>query len=827
MCIAGMQKRFNQTRLTIFVGYARRDTDMWEKIAGFILRNRIPLLLALAIVTVFMAFQARNVQYSYKFGGILPKDDSTQVEYDRFTKRFSEDGNILVLGVQGAELHSYPVFSEWYDLGNTLRAIDGVDSVFSEAHLFTLVKNSEEKRFDLQKVVSQRPDSQEEVDSLVAIIQSLPFYRRLIYNDTTYASLMMLFVNRERFETDSRIEVVRAIEREAAAFTESTGLEVHYSGLPYIRSLQMIRIKKELGMFVGLAALVTAILLFLFFKSFRVMLISLVVVVIGVIWSLGTIGIFGFKLSALMGLIPPLIIVIGVPNCVFLLNKYHSEYRIHGNQIKALNRVIYKVGNATFMTNATTAMGFATFIFVQSAMLKEFGIIAAINIISVFLLSLIIIPTVFSFIAPPLERHVKHLDRTWLERAVGGLEHLVIHHRPKVYVATVVLVGLAVYGLTKVKATGNIVDDLPKDDQIITDLRFFERNFSGVMPLEVLVNTLDSSRITQEKNLRKIEALQKELESYEEISRPLAITDAVKFAKQAYYNGLPERYSLISGYEKSFIAPYLRGNEDEAGGVMRLFLDSTRQVTRVSAQIADIGTHELDSLMNRLKPRIFEIFPPDAYKVTLTGTSIVFLNGTTYLVKNLFISLSIAIVVIAILMALLFNSARMVVISLIPNIIPLLFTGALMGYFGVAIKPSTILVFSIAFGISVDDTIHFLSKYRQELKQRSWDIHGCILRALRETGVSMIYTSIILFFGFLVFTASNFGGTVALGLLVSITLLVAMISNLVLLPSLLMSFQRSLVTKSFQEPLLEIVDEEEDIDLKALELRQSKETDKS
>jgi predicted RND superfamily exporter protein len=414
---------------------------------------------------------------------------------------------------------------------------------------------------------------------------------------------------------------------------------------------------------------------------------------------------------------------------------------------------------------------------------------------------------------------VEHLDRNWLDKVVKFMESLVLYHRKKVYALAMVVVGLAFYGMSLVEATGNIVDDLPKEDKIITDLNFFEENFAGVMPLEILVNTLDSSRATNEKTLRKIERLQVLLESYDEISRPLAITDAVKFAKQAYYNGIPERYSLISGYEKSFIAPYLRGNENDVGGVSRLFLDSTQQITRVSAQIADIGTNELDTLMNDLKPKLFEIFPKDKYKVTLTGTSIVFLNGTSYLVKNLFISLSIAICVIALLMALLFNSARMVVISLLPNLIPLLFTAALMGYFGVAIKPSTILVFSIAFGISVDDTIHFLSKYRQELKVRPWDIEHCIITAVHETGISMIYTSIILFFGFLVFTASNFGGTVALGLLVSITLLVAMVSNLVLLPSLLMSFQRSLVTKSFREPLLEIIDEEEDIELESLEVK--------
>ena len=803
----------------IFVAFTQHSEHMWQKVASFILRYRIPLLVFILIITAFMGYEAQFVTMSYKFGGILPEDDSTQVEYERFTKRFAEDGNILVLGIKGDAVHSYPVFADWYTLGNDLRAVDGIDSVFSEAHLYSIKKDTAEKKFDLVQVVSRRPQSQAEVDSLEKQIKSLPFYRGLLYNDSTNASLMMLSVNRAKFNSEDRVEVVDKIQEIVKDFTEKTGLQVHLSGLPYIRTVQTAKIKQELGMFVGLSALITAILLLLFFKSFRVMMISILVVIIGVIWSMGFISLFGFQLTALMGLIPPLIIVIGVPNCVFLLNKYHNEYRRHGNQIKALNRVIHKVGNATFMTNATTATGFATFIFTQSAMLKQFGIAASVNIMCVFVLSLIIIPCIFSFIPPPRQRHIKHLDRPWVEKATSILLSLVRNHRKASYFAAILLFFVSIYGITKIQATGNIVDDLPKEDQIIKDLNFFEANFAGVMPLEILVNTLDSSRVTSTKTLRKIEKLQTTLESYPEISRPLAITDAVKFAKQAYYNGNPAKYSLLTGYEKSFIGPYMRGNQSDVSGIMHLFLDSTQTVTRISAQIADIGTNELDSLMTHLKPQVFAIFPKNEYKVTLTGTSIVFLNGTDYLIKNLFISLAIAIFVIGMLMALLFNSLRMVLISLVPNILPLLFTAGLMGYIGIAIKPSTILVFSIAFGISVDDTIHFLSKYRQELKLKAWDMQTCILNAVKETGASMIYTSVILFFGFLCFTASNFGGTVALGFLVSVTLLVAMISNLVLLPSMLMSFQKSLVTKSFEEPLLEIINEEEDIELDELEIR--------
>jgi predicted RND superfamily exporter protein len=210
------------------------------------------------------------------------------------------------------------------------------------------------------------------------------------------------------------------------------------------------------------------------------------------------------------------------------------------------------------------------------------------------------------------------------------------------------------------------------------------------------------------------------------------------------------------------------------------------------------------------------IFPQSSYEVHMTGTSIVFLMGTNYLVKNLFLSLGLAVIIITILMALIFSSVRMIIISLIPNIIPQILTAGMMGYFGIPIKPSTILIFSIALGISVDNTIHYLSRYRLHLKHSNWNVKESILAALKETGYSMVYSAIILFFGFLIFTLSTFGGTEALGYLVSFTLIVALFSNMFVLPSLLLTLDKKLLTKSFKEPHIEVFDEEEDIELDKL-----------
>ncbi len=779
---------------------------MWEFVARIILRNRVILLALIAVLTAFMGYQGQYVKLNYEFGGLLPSSDSTLIRYQQFQKYFKEDGNIFVIGVQGEELYEPDNFSAWYELGQDLKQVHGVDSVFSEAHLYNLKKSDTAKKFVFHPVVKGPPDTEQEVQAIRSTVRQLPFYKGLIYNDSTHASLMMVYVNKEVMDSEGRSEMIAAIKDRGKQFGKDH-MEVHLSGLPYIRTVVAEKVKTEMQMFVVLAILVTSLVLFFLFRSVRVVLFSMLVVGIGVIWSLGTVTLLGYKLTMVMALIPPIIIVIGIPNCVFLLNKYHNEFVLHGNKIKALSRAIHKIGNATFMTNTTTAMGFATFIFTQSSILTEFGVVAAINVMAVFLFSLLIIPIVYSFMNSPKKRHTKHLERQWVIGMVDGLASIVRNHRPWVYGITAMVLVLAGVGFSMVKTSGKIVDDLPQNDPVLQDLHFFEEHFHGVMPLEVYIDMGKKGHATKTSTLRKIEELQLVLAEHPEISRSLSIADVVKFAKQAFYNGNPERYELIRPPERRFISPYLRGAEKN--GISRMLVDSLNRRTRVTAQVADIGTIKMKKLTREIQPQLDSIFSSSRSEVFLSGNSILFFKGTSYLVKNLFISLGIAIVIIACIMAFLFNSARMVLVSMIPNLIPLILTAAIMGYFGITIKPSTILVFSIAFGISVDDTIHYLAKYRQELKATNWDIRRSVFAALKETGVSMFYTSVVLFFGFSVFIYSEFGGTQAIGVLVSVTLLIAMLANLVLLPSFLLSLDNSITTHSFEEPVLDLDSDDE------------------
>ena len=806
---------------------------MWVNFSRLILRNRTLILIILGLATIFMAYNAQFAKMSYQMAQMLPSSDTTFIEYENFKETFGNDGSIVVVGIDDERLYELKNFQAWYDLTYNIKNVEvdfkrndsdlvvhGVEEALSIANVYKLKRNKAEKRFDFEQVITQRPETQKELDSLKQEIEGLPFYKGFLHADSSNATLIAITLNREVLDSKYRNGLFSKIDQEVAAFTQKTGIEVHKSGLPYIRANSTTKVAQEISMFIILSVVITSLILYLFFRSFKATLYSMLVVGVGVVWSFGILSLFGFEVTILTGIIPPLIIVIGIPNCIFLLNKYHQEYRNHGNQAKALSRVIQKIGNAIFLTNCTTALGFATFIFTKSDILVEFGIVAAIDIFTVFLLAIFLIPIIFSFLSPPKKRHTKHLDNKLMVNIVNILDNIVTSHRKWVYIVTVVVLGLGFYGMSLMTTTGNIVDDLPQNDPIVQDLKFFESRFKGVMPFEVVIDTREEGGVFSEnaKALYKIKKLQKDLSKYPEFSKPLSVAEAVKFSYQAYKKGKSKFYILPPPSELNKLKKYIK--KDDRQGDFSSFIDSTNQITRVSFQMADIGTKQMDKLLQDIRPKIDSIFPPSDYDVTVTGTSVVFLKGTNYLVENLFTSLLLAIALISIIMAFLFSSARMVLVSLLPNLLPLLVTAGLMGFFGIPIKPSTILVFSIAFGISVDDTIHYLAKYRQELKSHKWNIKEAAKLALNETGMSMIYTSIVLFFGFGVFTASNFGGTIALGILVSITLLVAMLSNLVLLPSLILSLERSLTTKSFdKEPLIEIIDEEEDIELEELEIK--------
>jgi predicted RND superfamily exporter protein len=795
-------------------------TPMFTWLARFILRNRITLLIIIGLLTAFMGYKAFDIRLSYDFAKILPENDVDYIAYENFKKTFGEDGSVMVIGVEDQNFFRLQKFNDWWTLGNEIKKIDGIEAVVSLAGIYSISKNEAERKFDLKPLITKPLNTQEELDSIRMLIENMPFYKGFIYNPASGASVMAITFNKAKLNSKNRITIINIIKEKADAFGEKHNLQLHYSGLPYIRTAITAKVSAEMKLFLMLALIVTAGILFIFFRSFQVMIYSMLIVVVGVIWSLGTIALMGYKITILSGLIPPLIIVIGVPNCILLLNKYHMEFSRHGKQARSLARMIQKIGFTTFLANVTTAIGFFVFYFTNSNLLVEFGLVAAANVMTTCMLSIVLIPIIFSFLPQPQVKHTQHLQSPRINRLLESIEDWVKDHHRVVYATVIIMLVISGIGITRLSTVGYVVDDLPKKDPVYLDMKFFEKNFHGVLPLEIAIDTRETGNALQVNTLQKINRLQKMLAQYPELSRPISIVEAVKFAYQAYKEGNEKYYILPGSIQLAELSGFI-GDSKGKEQLFKSFIDSTKQITRVSVQMADVGSVKMKKLVNELRPRIDSIFDPAKYTTAITGNSRIFLKGNDYLFENLIESILLAVLLISIIMILLFMSLRMILISIIPSLIPLIITAGVMGFTNVPLKPSTILVFSIAFGIASDQTIYFLTKYRQEMRAHKMiSISKAVSLTISETGVSMIYTAVILFCGFFIFSVSDFGGTASLGKLISFTLLMAVCANLILLPTFLVGLERKLTTKAFlQEPLFEIHEEEGDIDLDELEVK--------
>lgn len=879
---------------------------MWQWIANIILRNRFIILGAITLITVFLGYHAfTSLNLDNKYGLALPKDSPTTENYKKFKEMFGEDGGTLIIALESDSLYTPGNLKLWRDMGSEILAKSlGVNSVISEATLVTLKNDKVQRQFEYPPtpiVTEDKLKTREGVKKIRDEIRNNPFFKDILYNKKENVSLMLIGLEEEYLTDKDSCKLVLDIEQIAKRYESKLG-KMHFSGLPYIRVVIAKRIQGEMYLFIGFSILVTSILLYIFFRSFRVVGICLTVVGIAVIWAMGSIGFIGWKLSFLMALIPPLMIVIGIPNCIFLMTKFHQEVKEHGNKTKALSQVIQKIGTATFLTNFTTSIGFLTFAFTNSEKLIEFGLAASMNIMMVFILSLCILPILSSFFKPPKTRHLKHLDRKFATGMINFILFITQKKRTVIYLVTIAIVAISVYGMSKIIATGNLTGDLPQSDNILQDVKFLESNFGGSIPFEIMIHYPNKSWWKRE-TLDKIDNVQSALSRDTMFSKSVSAVDIIKWINMCYYDNDSTEYKLYNSRNKLVQRDLLRyikdfsKRSDNGKYSIKELIDTNNRVIRIRCQIQDIGSYEVSDKVNHVKDTIERILNPNRQQLEnyysqignnanyidsfyayypgvynnfrdlyfgekdelklkfeedpefarqvvrkpdfqeklraainqeyftfdITGTSVVASEGTKYLVNNLISSIIFAVASIAVLMAILFRSWRMVVISMIPNLVPLFITGGVMGFLGIPLKPSTLLVFSIAFGISVDDTIHYLAKYRQELKQQKWDPKECVLMAIRESGLGMFYTSIVLFFGFSVFTFSQFGGTQALGYLISLTLISAMICNLVILPSLLLTLNKWITTKSFKEPYFDAYDEDSDIDWNELQLSTDRE----
>ena len=788
-------------------------SGFWEKISKIILKNRVLIVLSLLTATYFFTTHWDNIRFTYTEANLLPATHPENIKYKSFTDKFGEEGNLIVISVKDSTLFTIEKLNAWNELSHSFKDHEDVSTVIAFGDLQKLKKNKSSRQFYIEPFIKDSISKESELKLLKnEIFNNSPFYDKFLINSESKAVRTAINLKTEVVNTVLREQFVNnVLLPRVSEFEQKYNLDVRISGMPYVRTKYSETIKAELGKFLILALIVTSLIFFLFFRSFRATLISIIAVSVGVMWTLGIVGILEYELTVLTAIIPPLIIVIGMPNCIFLINKYQHELNKHGDKSLSLQKVITKIGNVTLMTNVTTASGFATFITTDSKLLNEFGLVASLSILSIFILCLLIIPIVYSFLPKPDEKHLEHQNKKWINNLLNWMVSVVKTKRIEVYIISVVLLALSIIGIYKIEISGSFIDDMPRNTEFFDDILYYEKEFNGILPLEIYIDSKRKKSITKLSTIKKMEIVENLITKFPELSRPISVVSLVKYSKQAFYNGNPKYYQVPTSQENSFILSYAKNSTSDVD-LLNNFVDSTGQYTRITTFMKDMKIERMERIEEELNAEIEKVMPSDRFEVFLTGKAYLFQKGTYFLVENLVWSLGLAVVLISLFMAYLFRNFRMIIISLIPNLLPLLITAGLMGFIGIPIKPSTILIFSIAFGISVDDTIHFLAKYRQELQENKWQVKKSVYNSVRETGLSMFYTSIVLFFGFSVFIVSNFGGTVALGSLVSGTLLLAMLSNLLLLPSLLLTLDKSIANeKVLKDPKIKILSDQEEL----------------
>lgn len=768
---------------------------MWQGLGKFVLKNRLVLLIVLLLATGLMGYYASKVKLSYEFSKAVPTDNPKYQEYLSFKKTFGDDGNLLVVGIQTGKLFELKNFTAYQQMQQDIKKINAVEDILGIPGAISLLKDSVTEKLSAVKIFPENILSQAELDSSKAVFFNLPFYKSILYNESTNAYLMGVKINKDKLNSPARTQIVADITAAVQKFEQATHSDTHLSGLPLIRTVIADRIQKEMKFFLFGSLALSILILLLFFRSISTTLLSLTVVIIGVIWTIATIYLCGYNITLLTALMPSLVVVIGIPNCIYFINKYHSSYVETGDKTKSLINMVSKMGVVTLFCNITAAIGFAVFALTRSAILKEFGVVAGISIMIIFVVSFILLPAALSYLPVPASRELKYLQNRWITKFLLKVEAWVFDHKKWVLAVTTVVVLVSIAGMFRLKSVAYIVDDLPKDDKIYTDLKFFEHNFKGIMPLEILVDTKKPNGLRKPGVFERVDSLSQFIASLPATNRPLSISEGFKFFYQAFSEGDSSTYvfpneKIVEELLRKLKSPSAKTDSTGSGNnaltkMLQTFIDSSRQRTRISVTMADIGTKELPRLLDTIQHKADQFFDSTKYKVVLTGSSITFLEGSRFIINGLKESIFWAFLLIALCMLYLFKSFKILICSLVPNLIPLVITAGIMGWAGIPLKPSTVLIFSVALGIAVDITIRFLVNYRQDLSLNNNNIESTVKGTVHQTGLSIIYTSLVLTAGFIIFCASSFGGTFALGWLTSVTLLSATLTNLILLPVLI------------------------------------------
>lgn len=738
--------------------------------------------IAILLLTVFISLGIKKLQFDYDFEKFFPAEDEETNFFNSYRKKFNSDNDFLLISIERKK----GVFDSTFlaninslskDLEKKVPYIQSVSSISNqkERFLFPNGGSSERPYINLNDLDLQR-------DSL-NIFKTKELINSLIAKD---AKSICLFVKHEDYISKKKSDLL-IVELEKTI--ESYNFDaVHIAGRTIGQKYYIDIMVYEMAFFIFLSALLIVVFLYIAFRSLWGVLIPLVVIALSTLWVVGLMGWFNEPINILLIILPTIMFIVAMSDVIHVVSRYLDALRFGNSKFESIKITFKEVGFATFLTSITTAIGFFSLYFVNVQPIKVFGVVTGIGVLIAFVLTFTLLPVLFYIFPSPKYIYQKESGIFWHKRLRKWFL-LILRKRKTVLIIYGGILLLFFFGITKIETNNFLMDDLSAKAPLKIDFNYIDAHYGGIRPFEMAIILKDSSQNFWDLEvLNEVEKVEAYLEKEYGVTVKMSLVSVLKILNRSAHAGNQEYYKLPdSKREIRRFRKIIR--IAEGGKFVQLMLDSTEQISRINGTIGDLGNIIITKKNKELESFINNLENSDKIEYKLTGTAHLLDKNMRYLSVSLVKGLSISIILVALIMGLVYRSFSMMLISLIPNLIPLLAIGAVMGYFGIELKTSTAIIFTIAFGIAVDDTIHLLGKFKFELMNGKIKIRA-LKNAYITTGKAMVLTTLILCSGFLLLVFSSFMGTFFMGLMMSITLFIALIADLTLLPILIFLFYK-------------------------------------
>jgi len=730
-----------------------------EIISKKILEYSRTILIVLFVITSFFAyiafFSEQKIVTDFSLEQLFPDKDPAKDLYEQLLRDFPKEESNLFIVYECPNCLDQDFLDELNIVSDDLSFIEGVENV--------------------QSVLSFIDDDFEDYDEKEWNIKAKEVIDNPVLSNIFVAKdgrIGTIVVKLENHISDH--ENRKIVLTEVYKVLNNSSMEYYLAGIPFIRTEYVEFVMSERDIFIPIAFIVSAIVLFYVFRQIRCVLLSLLAIGVTLIWISGIMAISNISINVISYLTFNLLTIIGVSDCIHILIKYHESLKEGLNKEKAIYQVIKEIGYALFLTSFTTAVGFFSLCLTNIKIIREFGFLVGLGVILMFVVTIVLLPIILSFINQPSKKHIRRLVKGGRLQLAESINYWIFNYPKQILLSTLLIIVISIYGILHVSNNSSVFDDFRPGNKIYESIKFVDNNLGGVFPIEIIIETDRENGLIDPDLLNAIEEFQDSVKQIYTIGSVKSVVDIVKVVN----NELNGSYEIPFSYDE--INSYLSFEEDAFRGFLLPELNKGRITCRAIAGKTD----EAEYTKKRIHYYANSILPDDC-KISITGSIIVMLKSNKYMVKNLMTSFIVASIVIFFSMMFLFGSKRLALLSILPNLIPLMFAGGVMGVFNIVLRPSTAMTFSIALGIAVDDTIHFLARFRQEYMRNKGNYNLAITKTLLTTGKAIISTTIVISLGFIVLLFSQYVPNFEFGLLGTIILIVALGGSLILLPVLI------------------------------------------